>query len=139
MTEKEKAQRKEVLKELIRDIHMPSFCDEEGRCGALDECTDTGEYDCSCCNINRVVKAFNRGIEFQKQKSPWISVEDDLPCNHLELICWPEIDEGTETIKVFARNKYGDIWDDYMVYKKGSWRWHDFEPAYWMIAPKLPK
>lgn len=139
MTEKEKAQRKEVLKELIRDIHMPSFCDEEGRCGALDECTDTGEYDCSCCNINRVVKAFNRGIEFQKQKSPWISVEDDLPCNHLELICWPEIDEGTETIKVFARSKYGDIWSDYMVYKNGKWRWHDFEPAYWMVAPKLLK
>ena len=45
-------------------------------------------------------------------KSPWISVKDDLPCNHLELICYPEIDEGTETIKVFARNKYGDILDD---------------------------
>ena len=84
---------------------------------------------------------FEAGVKWadSNPKSPWISVEDDLPCNHLELICWPEIDEGTETINVFARNKYGDIWDDYMVYKKGSWRWHDFEPAYWMIAPKLPK
>ena len=86
-------------------------------------------------------ESFEAGVIWadKNPKSPWISVEDDLPCNHLELICWPEIDEGTETIKVFARNKYGDIWDDYMVYKKGSWRWHDFEPAYWMIAPKLPK
>ena len=84
---------------------------------------------------------FEAGVKWadQNPKSPWISIDDDLPCNHLELICWPEIDEGTETIKVFARNKYGDIWDDYMVYKKGSWRWHDFEPAYWMITPKLPK
>ena len=72
-------------------------------------------------------------------KSPWISVEDDLPCNHLELICWSEIDEGTETIDVFAINKYGDIWCDYMIYEKGKWRWNDFEPDYWMIAPKLPK
>ena len=47
--------------------------------------------------------------DFENQ---FISVEDDLPGNHLELICWPEIDEGTETIKVFARNKYGDILDD---------------------------
>ena len=72
-------------------------------------------------------------------KSPWISVEDDLPCNHEELICWPEIDEGTETVEVFARNEHGDIWDDYMVYENGKWRWNDFEPSYWMIAPKLPK
>ena len=74
--------------------------------------------------------------DFENQ---FISVEDDLPGNHLELICWPEIDEGTETINVFAINKYGDIWCDYMIYEKGKWRWNDFEPDYWMIAPKLPK
>ena len=45
----------------------------------------------------------------------------------------------SETFEVFATNKYGDIWDDYMVYENGKWRWNDFEPAYWMIAPKLPK
>ena len=73
------------------------------------------------------------------QPNQWISVEDDLPCNHLELICWPEIDEGTETIEVFARNEHGDIWDDYMIYENGKWRWNDFEPDFWMIAPKLPK
>ena len=54
---------------------------------------------------------FIEGAKFALENQ-WISVEDDLPCNHLELICWPEIDEGTETIKVFARNKYGDILDD---------------------------
>ena len=37
-------------------------------------------------------------------KSPWISVEDDLPCNHEELICEAEVSEGTETIDVFAIN-----------------------------------
>ena len=72
-------------------------------------------------------------------KSPWISIDEDVPCNHLELICWPEIYEGTETVEVFARNEHGDIWDDYMIYENGKWRWNDFEPAYWMITPKLPK
>ena len=88
--------------------------------------------------FGKLAPAFIKGAKFALENQ-WISVEEDLPCNHLELICWSQIDEGTETIEVFARNKYGDIWNDYMVYKKGSWRWHDFEPAYWMIAPKLSK
>ena len=111
---------------------MPSFCDEEGRCDALDECTDTGEYDCSCCNINRIVKAFNKGIEFQKQKSPWISDKDDLPCNHEELIYNEE-----ETIQVIATNKRGNIWIDYMVREDGKWRWRNSEPDFWMIIPGI--
>ena len=72
-------------------------------------------------------------------KSPWISDEDDLPCNHEELICGAGIIEGTETIEVFAINTSGNIWIDYMIYENGKWRWNDFEPEYWMPAPKLPK
>lgn len=75
-------EKKNILRELTKDIHMPSFCDEEGRCEALEDCTVIDANECSCCNINRIVNAFNRGIEFQKQKSPWISVKDDLPCNN---------------------------------------------------------
>lgn len=45
---------------------MPSFCDEEGYCEALDDCEVT-DVECSCCNINRIVRAFNRGIEYQKE------------------------------------------------------------------------
>ena len=72
-------------------------------------------------------------------KSPWINVEDDLPCYHMDLIRGTEIDEGTETIDVFAANEDGYIWDDYMIYENGKWRWNDIKPAYWMIPPKLPK
>ena len=84
---------------------------------------------------------FSVGVKWadSNPKSPWVSVEDDLPCNHEELICEAEVSEGTETVDVFAINKYGDIWCDYMIYEKGKWRWNDFEPDYWMIAPKLPK
>lgn len=72
-------------------------------------------------------------------KPAWISINDDLPCNHNELIHGTEVSEGTETVEVFARNEHGDIWTDYMIYENGKWRWNDFEPAYWMVPPKLPK
>ena len=62
-------EKKEALKELIKDVHMPSFCAEEGYCEALDDCAAIDVGECSCCNINRIVRAFNKGIEFQKQKS----------------------------------------------------------------------
>ena len=127
--------KKDVLKELTRGVHMPSFCDEEGRCDALDECTDTGEYDCSCCNINRIVKAFNKGIEFQKQKSPWISDKDDLPCNHEELL-----DAKCKTTKVFVL-KFGGFPDvDYMLKIDGKWTWFAYKNSkFWMPVPELPK
>ena len=92
-------------------------------------------------DIDLVEKAFIEGAEWADNhpKSPWISVDEDLPCNHEELIFLGGLIEGSETIEVFARNEYGDIWTDYMIYENGKWRWNDFEPAYWMIAPKLPK
>ena len=72
-------------------------------------------------------------------KSPWISIKDDLPCNHSEMICGRENTDGTETIDVFCSNFYGHIWDDYMIYENGEWRWNDFQPDFWMLSPKLPR
>ena len=74
-------------------------------------------------------------------KSPWISVEDDLPCNYKELMRTREVREGTETVDVFATSKSGIIWSDYMIYENGKWRWNGnyFNPDFWMLAPKLPK
>ena len=81
---------------------------------------------------------FIEGAEFALENQ-WISVGDDLPCNHEELVHGTEISEGTETVDVFAVNEYGSIWYDYMLYENGKWRWNDFEPDFWMLAPKLPK
>lgn len=86
----------------------------------------------------KLAPMFLEGAEFALENQ-WISVKDDLPCNHEELIYGTKVSEGTETIEVFARNEHGDIWTDYMIYENGKWRWNDFEPDYWMIAPKLPK
>ena len=127
--------KKDVLKELTRGVHMPSFCDEEGRCEALEE----GEYvdakECSWCKINHIVKAFNRGIEFQKQKSPWISVENDLPCNHEELI---SSDDKRHTNYVVAIIQ-GYIILSIMYKLDGKWQWKNDEPTYWMPIPEPPK
>ena len=86
----------------------------------------------------KLAPAFIEGARFALENQ-WISVKDDLPCNHKELICEAEVSEGTETIDVFAINKYGDIWCDYMIYEKGKWRWNDFEPDYWMPSQEVSK
>ena len=71
-----------------------------------------------------IAYSFEEGVKWadKNPKSPWISIKDDLPCNHNELICSKEISEGTETVDVFAMNERGHIWDDYMVYENGKWR-----------------
>ena len=43
----------------------------------------------------KLAPVFLEGAKFALENQ-WISVKDDLPCNHLEMICWPEIDEGTD-------------------------------------------
>ena len=86
----------------------------------------------------KLAPVFLEGAEFALENQ-WISVEEDLPCNHEELIRGTEISEGTKTFKVFVTNIYGENWSDYMIYKNGKWRWNSYEPDYWMIAPKLSK
>lgn len=86
----------------------------------------------------KLAPVFLEGAKFALENQ-WISVKDDLPYNHEELLYQQEIIEGSVTEDVFAINEYGEIWNDYMIYENGKWRWNDFEPAYWMIAPKLPK
>ena len=139
--------KKDILKELIRSVHMPSFCDEEGRCDAIEEGTAIDAKECSCCNINHIVKAFNKGIEYQQQNLSWISVEDDLPCNHKELI---ENEHYTKNVLVVLE------WEDDPTEKHiaiccmcnviGSynvdWYWRDItyhRVILWSPLPELPK
>lgn len=90
-----------------------------------------------------ILSAFRDGARWAdaNPQSPWISVEDDLPCNYKELMRTREVREGTETVDVFATSKSGIIWSDYMIYENGKWRWNGnyFNPDFWMLAPKLPK
>ena len=139
MTVQEKIQKNAILRELTKDIHMSSFCDEEGRCEALDE----GEYvdanDCSCCNINRIVRSFNRGIEFQKSKNQWISVEDDLPCNHEELI--DKEKNMTKRVLIIGKDGKSNVTPNIMsmFFIENCWQWTCeiyFKVTHWM--PIIP-
>lgn len=88
--------------------------------------------------FGKLAPVFLEGAKFALENQ-WISTKEDLPCNHEELIFLGGLIRGSETVEVFARNEHGDIWTDYMIYENNKWRWNDFEPVYWMIAPKLPK
>ena len=87
----------------------------------------------------QLAPAFIEGAKFALENQ-WISVEDNLPCNHEELICGTEVSEGTKTTQVLALFiRYDVVWSDYMVYINGKWRWDGPEPDFWTPIPKLPK
>lgn len=73
-------------------------------------------------------------------KSPWISVNEDLPCNHEEFI-----ETGghylKETIEFITIDEYDVIVSNLMVlYDNGKWEWkYGARPRYWMQIPELPK
>ena len=72
-------------------------------------------------------------------KSPWISVEKDLPCNHEELIN-TEYDKETVYVVVIGKDVIADT--DCMEYNGKEWVWQKnsfFEPTHWFPIPKLPK
>lgn len=104
------------------------------------EWSDDGWSDTN--DIELVEKAFIEGTKWAdaNPKSHWISVEEDLPCNHEEFI-----ETGShylkETIYVITVNKYGIIENNYMIlYDDGKWEWkYGANPCYWMLIPKLPK
>ena len=70
-------------------------------------------------------------------KSPWISVKDDLPCNHKELI----INTKCHTVNVFTYKKGGACGMDNMIIRNGKWEWETWKEnyLYWMPIPNLPK
>ena len=89
--------------------------------------------------------AFRLGAEWadENQKSPWISVKDDLPCNHEDYIL--DVDSTMpKTRKVLAYNKKGNVKETFMINVGGKrgWVWDlsaDTIPLYWMFIPELPK
>ena len=73
----------------------------------------------------------------EEPKSPWISVKDDLPCNHKELL----LSTGYHTVTVFTYKKGGACGMDNMIVRNGKWEWEAWKEnyLYWMPIPNLPK
>ena len=110
----------------------------------IEELNDIEPY---CFETDREEQWFNVGLQYgldvadSDPKSHWISVNDDLPCNHEELIATDGPYEKN-TICVITINKHGIIESNHMVlYDNGKWEWRYDVPApcYWMLIPKLPK
>ena len=88
-------------------------------------------------DIDLVEKAFIEGAKWadNNPKTPWISVEDNLPCNHEELTH----SNYTDRVIVLARNEFPEVEFMYKV-EEGVWEWTTLKNvSYWMPIPKLPE
>lgn len=72
-------------------------------------------------------------------KSPWISVEDDLPCNHSKLISPNESREGLTVTEYVVAAIYGYKLLSRMYELDGKWQWETDEPTHWFPIPEPPK
>lgn len=70
-------------------------------------------------------------------ENQWISVEEDLPCNHKELL----LSTGYHTVTVFTYKKCGACGMDNMIVRNGKWEWEAWKEnyLYWMPIPNFPK
>ena len=85
---------------------------------------------------NSEIASFEAGAKWADKhpKSPWISVEDDLPCNHEDFRYF-----GT-TVLVFAMLDNLDVTVTHMCKNESTkeWYWKDSENVtHWMTIPKL--
>ena len=85
---------------------------------------------------------FEEGAEWAdaNPKSPWISVEDDLPCNHEDMIFETNPLEK-DTVIVLVRFSYGGVSLEYMHCRgyKQEWAWSEDDITHWMPIPNVPK
>ena len=89
--------------------------------------------------VNMDAESFIEGAKWADvhPKSPWISVEDDLPCNHEELIDTTR--HCTVSKDVIIRHKDGSVTFERMIKNyKSQWIFLS-EVTHWMPLPNLPK
>ena len=72
-------------------------------------------------------------------KSPWISVKDDLPCNHKELVEFSRLTNKYSTKFILVIDSNGCVQLTFMEYDRYNWIWNRWEVLYWMPIPELPK
>ena len=102
----------------------------------IEAASKYSEYEFNECAANN---GFIKGVQWadKNPKSPWISVKDDLPCNHKELL----LSTGCHTRSVFTYKKGGACNIDNMIIRNGKWGWEAWKEnyLYWMPIPNLPK
>ena len=89
--------------------------------------------------FGKLAPAFLEGAEFALNNQ-WISVEDDLPCNHEEFISRRLFSYEKETIHVLTLLPDGNIVIDFMIHNRGKWKWWSHHrPTHWFPIPEPPK
>ena len=64
----------------------------------------------------------------------WVNVDDDLPCNHKELV----IKGSPYTKRVMVIEDGGYYFDLMILSNNGKWKWlYSFHPTHWMPIPEL--
>lgn len=104
--------------EEIKQVAYSQYCNSESICFTL------------------MCDSFKQGAKWADThpKSPWISVKDDLPCNHQDLVH----SNYTDRVLVSARNGYSEI--AFMSKMENIWVWETpIKVSYWMPIPELPK
>ena len=82
--------------------------------------------------FGKLAPVFLEGVEFALNNQ-WISVEEDLPCNHKELL---NAEYQTKEVFILKSGGFPDI--DYMLKIDGKWIWFEYKsPEFWMPIPKL--
>ena len=82
----------------------------------------------------KLAPAFLEGADFALNNQ-WISVEEDLPCNHDELF----INDDKKETKTVLSIINGYIMMSRMYKPKHKWHWDSEEPTHGMPIPELPK
>ena len=83
--------------------------------------------------FGKLAPVFLEGAKFALENQ-WISIKDDLPCNHEELLY-----SSTLTKSVIIRNPDGSI-NFSLMYLNVEWKWmSEDKPTHWFPIPEPPK
>lgn len=130
----------------FKRIHYKSilhsyFCRLGGMIMTREDIEQLNVVEPYCFESDREEQWYNIGLKHgleiadNNPKSPWISVKDDLPCNHPELV-----DDYIYTNQVLVKIHDGIFITTRMTYRSRRWEWFcDGKITHWMPIPKLPK
>ena len=87
--------------------------------------------------FGRLAPVFLEGAKFALENQ-WISVDEDLPCNHKELLT---NDNGTNFVVAIVNFGIENKFEFVRMYRKSNiWIWStNGKVLYWFPMPKLPK